>query len=172
MPSMNPDGYEMSTVGDEGSLIGRNNANNKDLNRNFPDQYGMNDLNKIQEPETQAVMNWSLTNHFILSANLHGGALVANYPFDDTAKDFSSRPDSRTVKNPTEEDDVSKHLANTYSSAHRTMYKGLPCPSYIQESFPDGITNGADWYPVTGGMQDWSYLRGGTYELTLEVHLK
>lgn len=169
MPSMNPDGYEMSKVGDEGSLVGRNNAHNMDLNRNFPDQYGMNDFNKIQEPETQAVMNWSLTTHFILSANLHGGALVANFPFDDSAKDFSSDSDPKTEKNPTEEDEVFRHLANTYASAHRTMYQGKPCPSFIRESFPDGITNGADWYPVTGGMQDWSYLKGGTYELTMEV---
>jgi carboxypeptidase D len=49
------------------------------------------------------------------------------------------------------------------------MYQGKPCPSFIRETFPDGITNGADWYPVTGGMQDYSYLHGGTYELTLEV---
>lgn len=166
---MNPDGYEVSRVGDEGSVSGRNNANNVDLNRNFPDQYGTNEYNQIQEPETQAVMNWSLSTQFILSANLHGGALVANFPFDDSAKDFSSNRDPKTEKNPTEEDDIFRHLANTYSSAHRSMYLGKPCPSFIQESFPDGITNGADWYPVTGGMQDWSYLRGGTYELTLEV---
>lgn len=169
MPTMNPDAYEISKVGDEGSLVGRNNANNVDLNRNFPDQYGMNDYNKIQEVETQAVMNWSLTNHFVLSANLHGGALVANFPFDDSAKDFLSENDPKTEKNPTEEDDVFRHLASIYSSAHKTMYQGKPCPSFIRESFPDGITNGADWYPVTGGMQDWSYLKGGTYELTLEV---
>lgn len=169
MPTMNPDGYEISTIGDEGSLVGRNNANNVDLNRNFPDQYGMNEFNKIQEPETQAVMNWSLSTHFILSANLHGGALVANYPFDDSAKDFSSLNDPKTEKNPTEENEVFRYLANTYASAHRTMYQGKPCPSFIRESFPDGITNGADWYPVTGGMQDYSYVRAGTYELTLEV---
>lgn len=40
MPSMNPDGYEISHVGDFNGLIGRNNAHRVDLNRNFPDQYG------------------------------------------------------------------------------------------------------------------------------------
>lgn len=163
------DGYEISRPGDEGSIVGRVNAHNVDLNRNFPDQYGVNDFNKAQEPEVQAVMNWSLANNFVLSANLHGGALVANYPFDDSAKDFKISSDPQTVRNPTEENDIFKHLASVYSSSHRKMYQGKPCPSFIRESFPDGITNGADWYAVTGGMQDWSYLHGGTYELTLEI---
>jgi carboxypeptidase D len=35
----------------------------------------MNDYNRVQEPETLAVMNWSLSNNFVLSANLHNGAL-------------------------------------------------------------------------------------------------
>ena len=113
---MNPDGYEISKVGDEGSLNGRNNAHDVDLNRNFPDQYGVNEYNKYQEPEVQAVMNWSLANRFVLSANLHGGALVANYPFDDSAKDFISDPDPKTEFNPTEENDIFKHLASTYAT--------------------------------------------------------
>ena len=170
MFSLSTDGYEISKPGDEGGVVGRANAHNVDLNRNFPDQYGMNDFNRNQEPEVQAVMNWSLSNNFVLSANLHGGALVANYPFDDSAKDFLSKVDDpRTIMNPTEENEIFKHLALIYSNSHKKMYQGKPCPSYIRESFTDGVTNGADWYAVTGGMQDWSYLHGGTYELTLEL---
>lgn len=44
MPSMNPDGYEMSLLGDASSAIGRGNAHSVDLNRNFPDQYFVNEV--------------------------------------------------------------------------------------------------------------------------------
>lgn len=53
LPSMNPDGYEYSMEGDASSNVGRKNANMVDLNRNFPDQYGQNDFNRFQEPETK-----------------------------------------------------------------------------------------------------------------------
>lgn len=39
MPSMNPDGYEISKEGDVFGIKGRTNANDVDLNRNFPDHY-------------------------------------------------------------------------------------------------------------------------------------
>ncbi|CAG2120947.1 unnamed protein product, partial [Medioppia subpectinata] len=39
MPTMNPDGYEKSLLGDCNSEYGRGNAHKVDLNRNFPDQY-------------------------------------------------------------------------------------------------------------------------------------
>lgn len=116
LPSMNPDGYEKSIEGDKSSLVGRANANRIDLNRNFPDQYGVNEFNRVQEPETQAIMNWTKSIPFVLSANLHGGTLVANYPFDDTAKDFRPFPDKRTTFNPTDDNKMFEYLAKTYAN--------------------------------------------------------
>lgn len=115
LASMNPDGYEMVTPSNY-LRIGRENGNGVDLNRNFPDQYGVNRWNRIAEPETRAVMNWTLSVPFVLSANLHGGALVANYPFDDNAKDFLSDTVSlATHPNPTEDNAMFKQLAKSYS---------------------------------------------------------
>ena len=62
---------------------GRANANQKDLNRNFPDQFhdgkDQASLLKGREPETLAAMKWIVSNPFILSGNLHGGSVVARY---------------------------------------------------------------------------------------------
>jgi carboxypeptidase D len=68
-------------------LQGRSNADNIDLNRNFPPRYPMHKEasgGMYPEPETRAVMKWLLQYPFVLSANLHGGSLVANYPYDDS----------------------------------------------------------------------------------------
>jgi carboxypeptidase M len=60
----------------------RYNIRGFDLNRNFPDYFKTN--NKAQQQETKAVRDWIDSIPFVLSANLHGGALVASYPFDNT----------------------------------------------------------------------------------------
>lgn len=59
---------------------GRNNSNNFDLNRNFPDQFV--NITDPRQPETIAVMKWLKSTPFVLSANLHGGVLIlANLVF-------------------------------------------------------------------------------------------
>ena len=84
MPSANPDGFEMANMGDCVDVVGRPNAHLVDLNRNFPDQFRTKDRPE-REPETLALMQWIEANPFVLSANLHGGSVVASYPFDDSA---------------------------------------------------------------------------------------
>lgn len=141
MPSANPDGFEMATERDCEGIEGRGNANDIDLNRNFPDQFEPPELEKTLEPETKAMMNWITSNKFVLSANLHGGSLVASYPFDDSKSHrenfHSSSPD----------DALFKHLAQVYANAHTTMHNGRECPD---DDFDGGITNGAEWYDVEG----------------------
>ena len=38
-----------------------------------------------------------------------------------------------------------------------------------EDYFENGITNGAQWYPLAGGMQDWNYLKAECLELTIEM---
>ncbi|KMT19605.1 hypothetical protein BVRB_1g012210 [Beta vulgaris subsp. vulgaris] len=146
LPSMNPDGY---------ALRKRGNAKNVDLNRDFPDQFfAMNDLEDIRQPETKAIMRWSQRIQFTASASLHGGALVANYPWDGTQnkkREYYASPD----------DEAFRLLASVYSHSHYNMS--------MSKDFPGGITNGAAWYPIYGGMQDWNYIHAGCFELTLEI---
>jgi len=155
LPSMNPDGYAMAVEG-QCAGSGRNNKNGQDLNRNFQDLFQCNEADTIQ-PETQAIVNWLKNNDFILSANFHAGAVVANYPYDNSPSDGS-------VYSSTNDDDMFKDLALTYSSNNAIM-KNVNCGFY----FKDGITNGADWYAVVGGMQDYNYWGFGCSEVTVEM---
>ncbi|KAG8549743.1 hypothetical protein GDO81_019825 [Engystomops pustulosus] len=120
------------------------------------------------EPETLAIIHWMESYNFVLSANLHGGAVVANYPFDKT-KDFRSRGYRRyTSYTATPDDKLFKSLAIAYSYAHSWMNHGWNCGDY----FPDGITNGASWYSLSKGMQDFNYLHKNCFEITLELSCK
>ncbi|XP_022916494.1 carboxypeptidase D-like isoform X2 [Onthophagus taurus] len=164
MPSMNPDGFEVSKEGQCEGGQGRYNARGFDLNRNFPDYFKQND--RRTQPETVAVKEWLSKIQFVLSGNLHGGALVASYPFDNTPNSlyltYASYPSL------TPDDDIFTHLALTYSENHGKMSKGVSCKSTTQ-GFKKGITNGAAWYPLTGGMQDYNYIWYGCMEVTLEI---
>uniref|UniRef100_A0A2K6LVE2 Carboxypeptidase M n=1 Tax=Rhinopithecus bieti TaxID=61621 RepID=A0A2K6LVE2_RHIBE len=142
MPSMNPDGFEAVKKPDCYYSIGRENYNRYDLNRNFPDAFEYNNVSR--QPETLAVMKWLKTETFVLSANLHGGALVASYPFDNGVQ-ATGALSSRSL---TPDDDVFQYLAHTYASRNPNMKKGDECKNKM--NFPNGVTNGYSWYPLQG----------------------
>ncbi|KAG5855158.1 hypothetical protein ANANG_G00046010 [Anguilla anguilla] len=182
LPSMNPDGYEVAArQGPEfnGYLTGRGNSREVDLNRNFPDLNALmyyhektdganhhlplpDNWEEQVEPETLAVIKWMQNYNFVLSANLHGGAVVANYPFD---KSRDPRMRGKTTYSAAPDDKIFKKLAQTYSYAHSWMHKGWNCGDY----FDEGITNGASWYSLSKGMQDFNYLYTNCFEITLEL---
>lgn len=68
--------------------VGRNNAAGEDLNRDFPDRLDNEHHARLRtekrQPETAAVIDFTLSKPFILSANFHGGAVVAGYPYDNS----------------------------------------------------------------------------------------
>lgn len=139
-PMMNPDGNAM---------VQRYNANGIDLNRNFPTPNGIEhpDGNATQV-ENIAMMDFSNAHDFDLSINFHGGALVINYPWDYT---YILAPD----------DALLREMALTYSRQNSPMYNST--------EFPQGVTNGAAWYVIDGGMQDWNYHYTDCFELTGEI---
>lgn len=159
--SMNPDGFAVATQPDCKGIRGRANARQYDLNRNFPDYFVTNQVEL--QPESRAVINWLKSLQFVLSGTLHGGVMVVNYPYDNLPGGRTSLASSHSPDN-----DVFIHLAKTYSYAHSTMHLGQPCPR-DEDIFPEGIVNGADWYLVTGSMQDYNYIFAGCMDLTLEV---
>ncbi|GAB1604560.1 carboxypeptidase M-like [Argonauta hians] len=157
LPTINPDGYAVAKQGDCNGSAGRYNTLYSDLNRDFKDNPSSPNI----QPETRAIMDWIRSNTFALSASLHGGAVVVNYPFD-YRKGYSHGPAYFTSP----DDDVFVYLALNYSRSHYDMHQSINCSQ--KEYFKDGITNGAAWYPVEGGMQDYNYYHG-VMELTLEL---
>ncbi|XP_041834096.1 carboxypeptidase M [Melanotaenia boesemani] len=167
LPTMNPDGFDDAGTHCQYSQ-GRFNHNGIDLNRNFPDAF--TSLQRRQplkeenrEAEVRAVMGWLRTETFVLSANLHGGALVVSYPYDNS-NGGSELVGTASI---TPDDDVFVHLAKAYSYNHASMHHGDGCED--SRPFLDGITNGYQWYPLEGGMQDYNYVWAQCLELTLEI---
>ncbi len=150
-PLANPDGTY--AAGGDTTLQGavRFNAEDLDLNRDFPDP-GLDLATDTagRAPETKAMMALLQRQRFTMSANLHAGAEVVNYPWDHT---YALHAD----------DDWFRFVSREYADEARAVD-----PGYMN-LFTNGITNGAEWYPVQGGRQDYVTWFLGGREVTLEL---
>ena len=136
-PNTNPDG---TYHGGNNSVNGatRYNANGVDMNRNYADPHGglHPDGNPYQQ-ETEWLMQFAQDNNFVMAANYHGGAEVMNYPWDNT----------HTL-----------HADDQWWQLISLEYVGLcrqVSSNYMSDTYSNGITNGAAWYMIGGGRQDY-----------------
>ena len=131
----------------------RYNANNVDLNRNYPDPFGSGPLNN-QQQENTAMIDYVSAHNFRLSANLHGGAEVMNYPWDSFTSTQNPHPNRDWWI------EVCKRFVDTsrsYSSNH------------FRDTYNSGYTAGGDWYVIPNGRQDYMNYYHNCLELTMEI---
>ncbi len=152
-PLANPDGtYRNSANNTSVANATRGNANNVDLNRNYPDpDDGAHPDGNTYQTETIAFMNFADTKHFVLSANFHGGIELINYPWDTYA---GAHPD----------EDYFVHICKEYRDHCQAN-----SPSGYFDGLNNGITNGYAWYEVQGGRQDYQIYNQKGREVTVEL---
>jgi len=152
-PLANPDGtYRNSPDNTSIANATRGNANNVDLNRNYPDpDNGANPDGNTHQIETQRFMEFAVSKHFVLSANFHGGIELVNYPWDTYA---AAHPDK----------DYYVHVSEEYRD-----FCQQNSPDGYFDALNNGITNGYEWYEVKGGRQDYQIYFHKGREVTIEL---
>ncbi|XP_078678786.1 carboxypeptidase D-like [Branchiostoma floridae x Branchiostoma belcheri] len=194
IPSLNPDGFEMAAQLGHQSYrtssahgdYGRYNTRGVNLYRDFPVLGNVlftnrNNNHKVQNNhlripesywlrkvanETMAFLEWAESYPFVLGANLHGGSLVAVYPFD-----LGQNPADLSSYSATADDELYRHLAGTYARAHPDMARcgaRVTCDN-LNTTCNGGIKNGANWFSVPGSVLDYSYLGTNALEVALEL---
>ncbi len=152
-PLANPDGtYASGNNTVQGAT--RYNANNVDINRNFPDPdplFGDHPDDNPWQKETIEFMELADSVSFVLSANFHGGAEVFNYPWDTWSQLHA-------------DDEWWQFVGHEW--ADTAQYYS---PNGYMDGFDDGITNGYAWYQVHGGRQDYMNFFHHCREVTLEI---
>lgn len=163
-PLANPDGAYGTINSRHADVILnpiRENANDIDLNRNYPDDIkGLHPYSKTFEKETKAFMKFEAKHNFVLSANFHSGEEVTNYPWDN-------KPSS----NPHPDQHYFEHVCKNYATQAQKN-----SPKDYFEFDPDahqneskGVTHGASWYLVYGSRQDYMNYYRHTKEITIEL---
>jgi predicted deacylase len=155
-PLANPDG---TYYGGDNTVLGsrRGNANNVDMNRNYPDpQDGDHPDGYSWQPETVAFMDFATQHHFIAATNFHGGAEVVNYPWDTWAT-LSA------------DDAWWQYVSHEYADTAKSHASSLGNTTYMTSVTSTGVTDGYAWYEVNGGRQDYMNYWHHCREYTIEI---
>ena len=152
-PLYNPDGtyFQSDNQINESPVSIRYNSNWEDLNRVFP--LVGSPAKSNYEPEVEAMMQFMAAHNFTLASNFHGGAEVFNYPWDSWTTWQHSHADAAWWNF------VGRKFADTCHTFN----------PYYMIAEDNGVTEGGDWYVITGSMQDYHNWYLGTRHVTIEV---
>ncbi len=159
-PLANPDGtFNGSASYTSVSSATRANANNVDLNRNFPTCNG--DPYTLQA-ESNAMISYADSHDFVMSVNTHSGIELINHPWDTWQSWERLHPDN----------DWWVHVGFVYANqveidAPATYFEGPGSMDYGDYN-STGVTHGADWYYAIGSRQDYMNYYQHCREITLE----
>lgn len=148
-PNTNPDG---TYHGGNHTVSGarRRNANDVDLNRNYPDfDDGPHPDGYAYQDETIWMMDLAREYPFTMAANFHTGSEVVNYPWD-------------TYQPLHPDDDWWRLVCHEYAeNVH------LQDTTYMI-AYDNGIVNGYVWYSIWGSRQDYMNYYAECREVTIE----
>lgn len=149
-PLANPDGTYHAGNNNVNGAWRWNHTYLMDLNRNFADPHGSEHPDGYEyQLETQWFMQLAEDYDFVMGANYHGGSEVVNYPWDNTHTLHA-------------DDDWYRLVSREYADLcqqHDTNY---------MDDLNNGITNGASWYMIGGGRQDYMNGYHQCREVTIE----
>lgn len=154
-PLSNPDG----TYNDGDNTVSgaiRTNAENIDLNRDYPDPLGGNLDPNGWATETADMIQYAIDRDFVMSANSHSGTEVVNYPWDTWTTEENAHADN----------DWWIYVSTIYANHALTNGSAI---DYFTSVNANGITQGKDWYAAYGSRQDYMNYYQNCRETTLEL---
>lgn len=153
-PLENPDGtFPISNTTVSGSV--RSNAAGYDLNRSYP-IVGYATQPNVSISEITSMLQFIEEKKITMAANFHGGAELYNYAWDSYTSSQLEHPDQ----------DWWIQIGNKFLDTIRVY---APSTYFDDEG---GVTNGGDWYVVTGSKLDCLNYYHQCRDVTIEISLQ
>lgn len=150
-PLENPDGTFPSNNNSVSGSV-RSNSSGYDLNRSYPEA-GFSSQPNVTINEINSMLNFIDQKQIMMSANFHGGAELYNYAWDSWTSSERQHPDTEWWI----------RIGNGFAD---TIHVYAPSSYFVDES---GVTNGGDWYVVTGSKLDCLNYYHQCRDVTIEI---
>ena len=164
-PLANPDGTYAGGNNNVSNST-RFNAEGKDLNRGYPYAESGEEYYSTEAHEVGIFKTFAQNQDFVMSANIHTGYEVVNYPWDIwTTNDpyglgYEIRPHA--------DNDWWIYVSRIYAEKAQEDGTAQGLNSYLNDQ-DNGITEGGDWSVINGSRMDYITYYTNCRETTLEL---